>query len=35
MKKISIITTTFIEEENVALLIDAITKVAEKEKKYI
>ena len=31
MKKISIITPTFNEEENVALLIDAISKVAEKE----
>ena len=34
MKKISIITPTFNEEENVALLIDAISKVAEEEKKY-
>ena len=34
MKKISIITPTFNEEENVALLIDAISKVAEKEKIY-
>jgi len=34
MKKISIITPTFNEEENVALMVDAITKVAEKEKKY-
>ncbi len=33
MKKISIITPTFNEEENVALMVDAITKVAEKEKK--
>ena len=34
MKKISIITPTFNEEENVALMVDAIAKVAEKEKKY-
>ena len=34
MKKISIITPTFNEEENVALMVDAIRKVAEKEKKY-
>jgi len=34
MKKISIITPTFNEEENVALVVDAITKVAEKERKY-
>ena len=34
MKKISIITPTFNEEENVALMVNAITKVAEKEKKY-
>ena len=32
MKKISIITPTFNEEENVALMIDAIAKVAQKEK---
>jgi len=34
MKKISIITPTFNEEENVALMIDAIAKVAQKEKEY-
>jgi len=35
MKKISIITPTFNEEENVALMVDAIAKVAQKEKEYI
>ena len=35
MKKISIITPTFNEEENVALLIDAISKVDKKEKNIL
>lgn len=34
MKKISIITPTFNEQDNVRLMADAIAKVAEKEKKY-
>ena len=34
MKKISIITPTFNEQDNVRLMADAIAKVAEKDKKY-
>lgn len=35
MKKISIITPTFNEQENVGLIVDAIEQVAKKEQKYI